>query len=424
MPIEIPRKNNLQLLNMNMGFLGIQFGWSLQMANMSAIYEHLHAKPDEIPGLWLAAPLTGLLVQPLIGYFSDRTWGRLGRRRPYFLAGAILSTIALVAMPNAMTLRAAALLLWILDACINISMEPFRAFVSDVLPREQRPKGFATQSLLIGLGATIASALPYLLEKLSLSPSASNLPGNITWAFYIGAVAFISAVLWTVCTTGEYPPPEKSDAPSLEEPAPPFPPILLSLAPIQFLTWLGLFCMWQFLPVAVAHHIFQAEQGSALYMKGIAWAGLGISAYSIVTFAFSFALPGLALRLGTGRAHGLCLAIGGLGLLSCSVIRDPYMLFLSMGAVGIAWASILSLPYALLSRQLRANNTGLWMGIFNGCIVIPEILQALTFGWVMKNLLDNNRMSAVCVGGACLMAAAVLSFLLLARNDREEAAAA
>lgn len=418
---ELPTKNKVQLLNMNFGFLGIQFGWTLQMANMSAIYEHLKASPSQIPSLWLAAPLTGLIVQPIIGYLSDRTWGPLGRRRPYFLFGAILSTLALIAMPNATTLAGAAALLWVLDACINISMEPFRAFVADILPPAQRPQGFATQSLLIGLGSIVAALLPKFLSDSNLPPSLSGLPGNVTWAFYAGAIAFISAVLWTVFTTSEYPPEAEAPVVEAERPRSPFPKVLLALAPIQFLTWLGLFCMWQFLPIAVAHHVFGAtDENSALYREGLDWGGVCIAGYSAVTFLFSFALPRIAARLGSGITHGLCLLAGGAGLLSCYFIHSQYEMLGPMIALGIAWASILSLPYALLSRELDSNNTGLWMGIFNGCIVLPEIFQALTFGWFMENVLHNDRMTAVCVGGGCLSLAALLCFFLLSNRAEQE----
>ena len=406
----IPSKTNLQLLNMNLGFLGIQFGWSLQMANMSAIYENLGATPEQIPGLWLAAPLTGLIVQPIIGYLSDRTWGPLGRRRPYFLVGAILSTLALIAMPYASTLAAAATLLWVLDASINVSMEPFRAFVADVLPIEQRSQGFATQSLLIGLGAVIAYALPYLLSNLGLPATGAHLPPNVTWAFNLGALAFITTVIWTVCTTPEYPPQPQPQ--QKEQPAK-FPPILLKLAPIQILTWLGLFCMWIYFPVTVAHHVFPADQ----YQQGVDWGGVCFACYSLVTFLFAPLLPTLSRKYTEGTTHGLCLLTGGLGLLSVAFIHHKFLLLLPMVAVGIAWASILSLPYTLLSRQLKATNTGLWMGLFNACIVVPEICVALGFGWVMHNLLSNNRLAAVCLGGACLLLAGLLSLILLKKEQ-------
>ncbi len=425
-----PAKSQSQLLNMNMGFLGIQFGWSLQMANMSSIYEKLGAQPEQLSFLWLAAPLTGLLVQPIVGYCSDRTWGPLGRRRPYFLAGAVLSCLGLIGMPHAATLGQAATLLWILDASINISMEPFRAFVADLLPAEQRPKGYATQSLLIGLGSIIAYALPFLMSKLSLPDTGSHQSPNVTWSFYLGALAFFSAVLWTVFTTPEYPPEAESSTSDSEkvssvgnpqlaqsQPVSSFPPILLRLAPVQFFTWLGLFSMWTYFTVCVSNDVFGALNSSdPLSRQGADWAGVCYSFQSLITFLFSMVLPRLATRFGSGMVHGVCLVVGACGLFSVPLIHTPYPLLGSMGAVGVAWASILSLPYAMLSRQLRAGNTGLWMGIFNGCIVLPEILNALCFGWLMTTFLGNSRAAAVAFGGCCLLFAGLLSLILLRKD--------
>lgn len=419
MSAKVPRPplSFWQIWNMSFGFLGIQFGWGLQMANMSSIYEYLGAKPDQIPILWLAAPLTGLLVQPIIGSASDRTWGPLGRRRPYFLAGAILSTLALILMPMSSSLWMAAGLLWILDASINISMEPFRAFVADLLPPAQRTRGFAMQSIFIGLGAVIASALPWLLiHVFQLSDQSTNkIPFTVQLSFYLGAFAFLAAVLYTVFTTKEHPPElveeTKSDMfgdilTAIRE----MPATMRQLAMVQLLTWLGLFCMWLYFGVAVAHNVFGADDPSApRYRDGIAWGGICFSAYSAVTFAFSFALPTLANRLGRRGTHALCLGIGSLGLISVSVIHNQYLLLGSMAAVGVAWASILSMPYAILSGSLPPGKTGVYMGIFNFFIVLPEIIASLGFGWVMNNLLGNDRLLAVVAGGIFLGLAALLT---------------
>lgn len=414
-----------QIWNMNFGFFGIQFGWGLQMANMSAIYEHLGAQADQIAILWLAAPMTGLLIQPIIGYMSDRTWVRLGRRRPYFLVGALLSAAALWLMPSCSALWMAAGLLWILDASINISMEPFRAFVADLLPEEQRTSGFAMQSLFIGLGAVIASALPWILAQgfqvYGAGTGAHSIPLTVRYSFYIGAIAFLVAVLWTVFTTPEYPPVDLAafrrqkaktqgllyTAAEIIRAIKTAPPIMKQLATVQVLTWLGLFCMWLYFPVAIARHIFHApDEKSLLYSDGVAWGGLCFSVYSLVCFLFSFALPGLAQRLGRKATHGLCLLCGGAGLVSVAFITDKYFLFFSMAGVGIAWAAILSMPYAMLAGALPAEKTGLYMGLFNFFIVIPEIGAALGLGWVMNHLLGNNRLAAVAAGGICLLAAA------------------
>jgi maltose/moltooligosaccharide transporter len=414
-----------QVWNMSFGFLGIQFGWGLQMANMSAIYEYLGAEAHQIPMLWLAAPLTGLIVQPIIGHMSDRTWGRLGRRRPYFLVGAVLSSIALVLMPNSSALWMAAGLLWILDASINVSMEPFRAFVADLLPDEQRTQGFAMQSLFIGLGAVIASALPWLMTNVAGvgAGSGSAIPQAVKLSFYVGAVAFLGAVLWTIVSTREYPPDDVeafrrstlqgaglgAAAREILSSIRTMPEAMRRLAWVQVCTWFGLFCMWLYFPVAVARNVLGApDETSPLYREGVEWAGLCFAMYSAVCFAFSFVLPSLARALGRRATHALCLLCGAAGLLSVAVIHHKLLLLGSMAGVGIAWASILSMPYAILAGSLPPGKTGVYMGIFNFFIVIPEIVVSLAFGWVILNVLDNDRLAAVVAGGLFLILAAVL----------------
>ncbi|MGA9353251.1 MAG: MFS transporter [Terriglobales bacterium] len=411
---------------MSFGFLGIQFGWGLQMANMSAIYEYLGARADQIPILWLAAPLTGLIVQPIIGHASDRTWGRLGRRRPYFLSGALLSSAALILMPRSSALWMAAGLLWVLDASINISMEPFRAFVADLLPEFQRTRGFAMQSLFIGLGAVVASALPYLLTNVFhvANRGAASIPFTVRLSFYIGAAAFLGAVLWTIFTTKEYPPDnlaefqkQKAEHHGLMTSAREIlvsiremPRTMRQLAWVQICTWMGLFCMWLYFPVAVARNVFGApDTNSPLYSAGVEWAGICFGAYSLVCFGFSFLLPSLAQRFGRKNTHSLCLIAGGLGLLSVAMVHDKYLLLISMAGVGIAWASTLSMPYSILAGSLPHGKTGVYMGIFNFFIVIPEITASLVFGWVMAHLLNNNRLSAVVAGGIFFLLAAGLT---------------
>jgi maltose/moltooligosaccharide transporter len=423
--------------NMSFGFLGIQFGWGLQMANMSAIYEYLGATPDQIPMLWLAAPLTGLIVQPIVGHLSDRTWHpRFGRRRPFFLIGAILASLALIAMPNSSTLWMAAGLLWILDASINISMEPFRAFVSDLLPPEERTRGFAMQSFFIGFGAVIASALPWIMTNwLGVGASAAGtIPTTVRWSFYVGAAAFFGAVLYTVLTTKEKPPAdlaaferEKAATAGLAAgfkditaAIRSMPATMRQLALVQVFTWLGLFCMWLYFPVAVATNVFGGTPGTPRYQEGVEWAGICFGAYSAVCFVFAFALPPLANRTGRKGTHAICLLAGAAGLLSVSVITNPTVLLLSMVGVGIAWASTLSMPYSILAGAIPPGKTGVYMGIFNFFIVIPEIVAALGFGWVMNNLLDNNRMAAVISGGVFMLIAAAL---VMRVNDPREARA-
>ncbi len=433
-----PQLSFWQIWNMSFGFLGIQFGWALQMANTSAIYEYLGADAHQIPILWLAAPLTGLIVQPIIGHMSDRTWNRLGRRRPYFLVGALLASFALIAMPNSAALWMAAGLLWVMDASINISMEPFRAFVADLLPPEQRTRGFSMQALFIGLGAVIASMLPWLLHNVfpldsSGGPAGATIPFTVKLAFYMGAFAFLAAVLWTVCTTREYPPEDmeafkkmKAEKAGIVAAAAEIfhdmlamPQTMRRLAWVQIFTWLGLFCMWLYFGVAVARNIFGGTPGTPAYEQGIAWGGNCFAMYSAVCFAFSFALPAMAARLGRKLTHGLCLLAGAIGLVSVVFISSKYLLLLSMVGVGVAWASILSMPYSILAGALPPGKIGIYMGIFNFFIVIPEILAALVFGKVMEEFLTNdsavvqllggdNRLTAVVIGGISLALAAAL----------------
>jgi maltose/moltooligosaccharide transporter len=425
-----------QIWNMSFGFMGIQFGWALQMANMSSIYEFLGAKSGEIPLLWLAAPLTGFIVQPIIGYLSDRTWHpTFGRRRPYFMIGAILSSIALVLMPNCSELWMAAGLLWILDSSINISMEPFRAFVADNLPEEQRTFGFSMQSLFIGLGSVIASALPWIFTNwVGMKDEIGHvgIPSNVKWSFYIGAAAFSLFVLYTVITSKEYPPAEKKDENPIEKKKGGvlhglneifdailnMPKRMKQLALVQFLTWPGLFLMWFYYTPAVGVDIFGGSADSAdpaikeLYKQGSELAGLTYSFQNLITFSFAMLLPLLVKPLGQKITHQLCLSIGGAGLIALSFIHgaeNQIYLFAVMGAVGIAWASILSMPYAMLADCLPSDKIGVYMGIFNFFIVLPEIIAALSFGWVMDKFLDNNRMLAVSIGGCLLILAGILT---------------
>ena len=433
--LQKPRLSFWQIWNMSFGFLGIQFGWALQMANMGAIYEYLGAKPDKIPMLFLAAPLTGLIVQPIVGYMSDHTWHpRLGRRRPYFLVGAIISTITLIFMPNSSALWMAAGLLWIMDTSINVSMEPFRAFITDKLPDDQRTRGFAMQSVFIGLGSIIASALPWMMShwfNVHNSLVGGSIPATVRYSFYIGAVAFITAVVYTVCTSTEYPPADLNELQKKKEEKRGFgagaseifhaivnmPKRMRKLALVQFFTWPGLFLMWFYYSPAVARNVFGAvSEKDVLYTKGIEFAGLTLSYYNLVTFVFAFFIPLIAAKLGRKYTHMLCLLAGAAGLISVSFIHSPNMLYVSMTGVGVAWASILSMPYAMLGGCLPENKVGIYMGIFNFFIVLPEILASLLFGWIMSHWLNNDRLLAVEIGG-CLM---ILAALLTLRIKEEE----
>jgi maltose/moltooligosaccharide transporter len=430
--MQRPRLNFVQMFNMSFGFLGIQFGWGLQLANMSAVYERLGARPDQVPLLWLAAPVTGLLVQPIVGALSDRTWGPLGRRRPYFLTGAILASIALFIMPTSSALWMAAMLLWILDASINISMEPFRAFVADKLNTSQRTAGFVMQSFFIGIGASLANALPLAFSWLGVKGStASGIPLSVKYSFQVGAVVFLLAVLWTVVTTSEFPPEDPAAfdrakrgkrglvpllgeiVTSIRE----MPATMRQLAVVQLFTWLGLFCMWLFFVPATARHVFGAtDPQSPLYTRGIEWGGFAFAFYSITCFIVALALPKLAALSSRKAIHASALVCGAVGLLSVYVIHDRYLLLLSMVGVGIAWASILSMPYAILSTALPPDRMGVYMGIFNFFIVIPEIIAALAFGPLIRTIFGENNLNAplyvVMLGGVCLLtAAACVSFV-------------
>ncbi|HEY4414662.1 MAG TPA: MFS transporter [Verrucomicrobiae bacterium] len=428
--MQKPQLSFWQIWNMSFGFLGIQFGWGLQMANMSPIYKYLGAADSQIPMLWLAAPLTGLLVQPIIGALSDRTWGKLGRRRPYFLVGAILSSLALIAMPNCSTLWMAAGLLWILDASINVSMEPFRAFVADKLPEEQRGTGFAMQSFFIGVGAVVAGLLPYILKNWfhvsSETGQGNAIPLNVRISFYAGAAAFLGAVLWTVFSTKEYPPEDLVEFRRQKKARAGFiqfaceiisalremPGTMKQLALVQFFTWLGLFCMWLHFSNAVPVVFGSSDPDSELFKRGAEWAGVCYSLKDAVTFVAAFGLMLAARKFDRRRIHGVCLALGGIGLLAIGFIHGEEQknwLLLSLALGGVAWASILSMPYAILAGALPAERMGVYMGIFNFFIVLPEIIAALTFGPLVKHLLGGNLVYAVMAGGICLLLAAALA---------------
>jgi len=468
--MQKPRLSFWQIGNMSFGFLGIQFGWGLQLANMSAIYAKLGAEASRIPILWLAGPITGLLVQPIIGSLSDRTWCWLGRRRPYFTAGAVLSSSALFFMPDAPALWAAATMLWVLDASINISMEPFRAFVADNLPNEQRTTGFGMQSFFIGIGAAIANALPEILGRIGVTGNAPNgVPYAVLYAFKLGAVVFLGAVLWTVLVSREYPPEDMEEfhrkraerfgfqlqpgflvvgiltgciagiargalvdqhltvwhvvagtaigaaiasvlsGPHVSSAIKQMPATMKQLAVVQFFTWLGLFCMWMFFGLATAQQIFHTTNPkSPEFDQGTAFGGRAFAWYSIVCFAVAFVLPWLAQVTSRKLVHGIALAFGGLGLLSTGLIHDPLLWQCTMIGVGIAWASILAMPYAMLSGALPPEHMGVYMGIFNFFIVIPEILASVALEPIVKHLFANDPVKVVMLGGASLLVSALM----------------
>ncbi|MCD2425421.1 MFS transporter [Niabella pedocola] len=432
-----PKLSLAEIINMSVGFFGIQFGWDLQRANMGRIYENLGANPDQVPLLFLAAPLTGLLVQPVIGYLSDKTWHpRWGRRRPYFMIGALISSIALLFMPHSSALWMAAGLLWVLDVFGNVAMEPFRAFVTDKLPDSQVNRGFIMQSFMIGLGGSIASALPWLMKNMFHFQNTAvpgEIPENVKWSFYLGAFFFLAAVLYTVFTSKEYPPQDLGYREKVKESHKGFgggfreimqalatmPPRMRIISLVQFFTWPGLFLMWFYYTTAVAVNVFGGRDASdPVYAAGADFGSLTLAFYSVVTFLFALVLPAIADRLGRKATHALCLLAGALGLISVAWVTDKYMLYVCMTGVGIAWASILSMPYAMLSGVLPKDKVGIYMGIFNFFIVLPEIIASLGFGWLMRNVLNNDRLLAVQMGGGLMIVAAVICFWFV-KEDKE-----
>lgn len=499
-----PQLSFWEIWNMSFGFLGIQFGFALQNANVSRIFETLGAAVENIPILWVAAPVTGLLVQPIIGYLSDRTWNRLGRRRPYFLVGAILASLALFIMPNSPVLWVAAGMLWIMDASINVSMEPFRAFVGDNLPSEQRTAGFAMQSFFIGTGAVVASMLPYMLTNwFGISNTAPDgiVPDSVKWSFYVGGVVFFLAVLWTVVKSREYAPEEMArfeDNAEREEfikekktPAAfadngkkqllkglgfftlgfllstwvsrqgldqtlyvlsfgmvvvgvllavsgilqmsrryengyvtiindfqDMPQTMKQLAWVQFFSWFALFSMWIYTTAAVTGTVYgTTDTTSALYNEGANWVGVCFAVYNGVAAAVAFLLPILAKRTSRKQAHAISLVLGALGLASIMIINNPNMLLLSMVGVGVAWASILSMPYAILTGSLPPSKMGYYMGVFNFFIVIPQIVAAAILGFFVSRFFGGQAVYALLIGGVSLLLAAALTLRVHDQDD-------
>ncbi len=502
-PTARPRLTRLAIWNMCVGFFGIQIGFGLQNANTSRIFQTLGAEVDSLAILWIAAPLTGLIVQPIIGHFSDRTWGPLGRRRPYFLFGAVATTLALVFMPNAPVLWMAAATLWIMDAAINVTMEPFRAFVGDNLPEEQRATGYAMQSFFIGTGAVFASCLPWLLAQVGVANTAPEgvVPDSVRISFYVGAAAMLVAVLWTVFSTKEYS-PEQIDAfeggrsqpvaPEAMRPADRYltgglawlavgalafvavwfvrdqaaalpatvedwrkavgkelyvlagfvagfgglqllvaafrraarsnglteilddmfamPETMRGLAVVQFFSWFALFAMWIYTTAAVtAVHFGSSDTTSAAYNQGADWVGVLFGVYNGVAALVAFGLPVLARRIGKRGAHAVALAMGGIGLIGIFLIRDPQLLWLPMIGVGIAWASIVSMPYAILSSAVPGRKMGVYMGVFNIFIVAPQLVAATLLGLMLNALFQSQAIWALVVGGVSFFIAAALS---------------
>lgn len=475
-----------QIWNMCFGFLGIQFGFALQNGNVSRIFQTLGANIDDIPILWIAAPLTGLIVQPIIGYWSDKTWCKLGRRRPFFFYGAILTTLALFIMPNSPTLWIAAGMLWIMDASINVTMEPFRALVSDNLPTKQRATGYAMQSFFIGVSSVVASALPWMMTNwfdISNTAPVGQIPDSVKFSFYFGAVVLIVAVFWTVFTTKEYSPEqleafndhvEQATTSTANKPVNfnkgaivftllglailvlvlslslekelyllaagltcfgiiqfiagqlqqqnktdngfyqvvndvfVMPEAMKQLAWVQFFSWFTLFAMWIYTTSAVtSFHYGSSDTSSAAYNNGADWVGILFAAYNGFAALAALCIPFIVKRVGLKMAHAINLVLGALGLASFIAIKDPSLLIWPMIGVGFAWASILSLPYAMLSSSVPSKKMGVYMGIFNFFIVIPQLLAASVLGLILRHFFENQPIYALVLGAASWLLAAV-----------------
>ena len=424
-----PRLSFWQLWNMSFGFFGIQFGFALQNTNTSRIFSTLGASADDLPLFWLAAPVTGLLVQPIIGYLSDNTWHpRWGRRRPFFFIGAVLASLALFLMPNSSALWMAIAVLWLMDAAINVSMEPFRAFVGDKLDASQQTTGFAMQTFFIGCGAVIASLLPYLFaDVLGVSnvPVDGAIPDSVRYSFYAGGAAYFLAVMWTVLTADEIPPENLEAFRAESKPGlshaiieilggfASMPKTMVQLAFVQFFTWVALFAMWIYTTNAVADNVFgTADAQSASFQEAGNWVGIMFAVYNGVSALAAFILPIFARATSRKFVHMVCLLIGGASLMSIMFIHNLNLLMLPMIGVGIAWASILTMPYAILAGALPAKRMGFYMGVFNFFIVIPQIVSGLLLGFVTKHFFAGHTVSTVALGGACMVLAGLLTLFV------------
>jgi len=436
-PVPKHRLTFKQIVNMSFGFFGIQFGFALQNANVSRIFQTLGADIDKIGFLWIAAPLTGLLVQPIIGYMSDRTWhNKWGRRRPFFFIGAVLASIALFLMPQSTMLWMAAVLLWVLDASINISMEPFRAFVGDKLTSEQRTTGFATQTFFIGLGAVIASLLPYFFTNvfhISNTAPEGQIGDSVKYSFYIGAVVFFLSVLWTVITSDELPPEnieewKRENAQSkgllvavseITKGIFSMPKTMAQLAVVQFFTWVGFYCMWLYSTPAIAQNAYGTiDAHSKAYQDAGDWVGVMFTVYSAISAIAAFLLPLLAKKIGRKYTHLVCLIIGGVGLFALVFIKAPNILLLPMIAVGIAWASTLTMPYAILAGALPPAKMGFYMGVFNFFIVIPQLVASFVMGFVIKDVFHEQAIYALVIGGICMAIGGIMNLIVVDKDEK------
>lgn len=422
-----PRLSFWQIWNMSFGFLGIQFGFALQNANASRILQTFGADVHHLSWFWLVAPITGMIIQPIIGYFSDRTWTRLGRRRPYFLLGAVLTSIALILMPNAPSLASFIApmfigggLLMIMDASINISMEPFRALVADKLPPEQHTLGFSMQTLLIGIGAVVGSWLPYILSNwFGISNQAAEkglVPPNVVFSFYFGAAVLISAIVWTVTTTREYPPDfydGKSDNEGPKKQKFRIPKAMWQLLLVQFFSWFALFSMWVYTTPAIAQHFYgTTDPGSVDYQQAGDWVGILFGIYNGVSAIIALLLPKIAARIGRKPTHALALTLGGLSFLSLAVIPGHQWLWIPMIGIGFAWGSILAMPYAMLANSIPPKQMGVFMGLFNMSITIPQIVNGIFGGLIVRYIFNGDPLKSLYMAGVFMILGAISTFFV------------
>jgi maltose/moltooligosaccharide transporter len=433
-----------QIINMSVGFLGIQFGFALQNGNASAILQNFGADVEHLSWFWLAAPLTGMIVQPIIGHFSDNTWTKLGRRRPFFLAGAILASTALLFMPNSASLASyfppvmvGAVILMFMDASFNVSMEPFRALVADNLPDEQTTKGFSIQTVLIGIGAVVGSALPKIMVSwfgVSETAAKGQVADNVIYSFYVGALVFIVAIIWTIVTTKEYSPEErksfgytdnanthnKQGLGQIFKDFANMPKMMLQLGAVQFFSWIALFSMWVYMTPAIAHHVFGTaiNDGSSLqYRQAGSWVGVMFSVYNFIAMVYAVALPILAQKLGKRGTHAFNLICGGIGYISIYFATSQEFLLVSMVGVGMAWASILAMPYAILAPHIPSHKMGIYMGIFNFFITFPQITIGIVGGPLLKNYFQSNAIYAIIMSGIFMFLGAI-SVLIIQENKK------
>ncbi len=430
--------NFWQIFNMSFGFLGIQFGLALQNANVSRILQSFGANVEHLSLFWLAAPITGMIVQPIIGHYSDRTWCKLGRRRPYFLVGAIFASIMLFLMPNSPSLASflspllvGAGILMIMDASINVAMEPFRALVADKLPSEQRTLGFSVQTALIGIGAVIGAVLPFVLTNwfgMENTPvEDGGVAPNVKYAFYIGAVVLLLCVVWTVVKTTEEPPVTRDENEKqggffeIFKDFGNMPKTMRQLGVVQFFSWFALFSMWVYMTPAVAEHCYgTTDRASEAFGNAGDWVGVLQGIYNGVAAIFAFLLPVIAKKIGRKATHSISLLCGAVGFLTFLIFKDPKMLIISMIGVGIAWGSILAMPYAILAGSLPPAKMGVFMGIFNFFITIPQVCNGLLGGMMVKYIYGGHTIYALVFSGACLLVASATALLVEDKDDPKQ----